>query len=359
MDLDIQYRNIQEEMDEAIFKVIRSYKFIGGPEIAEFEKRFAEKHDIKYCCGTSSGTTALHLAYEALNIKENDEVIIPAMTFIATSEPLKLVRAKPVFVDIDPKTYNIDPNKIENAITEKTKAIVVVHLHGNPAAMDKIMKIAEKNDLYVIEDCAQAHLAEFRNQKVGTFGDIATFSFYPGKNLGAYGDAGAVTTNNKKFYEKVKLLLNHGRKEKYRHHVVGFNYRMDTLQAAVLNVKLKYLEKWTEQRRKNAGIYNNLLNDLDLQTPQSIEQCKHVYHLYSIVTSKRSSIIGKLKESHISYGIHYPIPLHLQPAYSRLGYKKGDFPIAEDLADKFLSLPMYAELEEKNIKLVVKTIKNV
>lgn len=358
MDLDIQYRNIQKEIDEAIFKVIHSYKFINGPEVGIFEKNFAELQDVQYCVGTSSGTSALHLAYETVGLKPGDEVIVPTMTFIASVEPLKQLGVIPVFVDIDAKTFNIDPEKIENSITQKTRALVAVHLHGNPCEMDALNTIANKYNLKIIEDCAQAHISEYHGNKVGNFSDIATFSFYPGKNLGAYGDAGAVVTNNIEYYKKLKMLNNHGRTDKYLHEIQGYNYRLDTLQAAILNVKIKHLSQWTNQRINHAKQYIDKLINLPVQVPELTSNCKHVFHIFAIAVDNREKIINELKNQHISYGIHYPIPLHLQPVYKNLGYKKGDLPVSEDLADKFISLPMFAEILEENIDFVCNVIED-
>lgn len=359
MDLDAQYRTIQQEIDQAIFEVIHGYNFISGSQINIFEKNFAIAQDLKYVLGLASGTAALHLAFEILGLQPGDEVIVPTMTFIASSETLRQVGAKPVFADIEPVSFNINPDQIEHLITPKTRAIVVVHLHGNPCDMDKIVNIASTYNLKIIEDCAQAHLAEYKGQKVGSFGDIATFSFYPGKNLGAYGDAGALGTNNKAYYEKAKLFANHGRSEKYIHQVEGYNYRLDTLQAAILDVKLRYLDQWTERRIGIAKRYHDLLIDSPLVLPEINLDKKHVYHIYAIASDQRSRIIDALKEQHISYGIHYPLPLHLQPAYKHLDYKPGDLPVSEKLSDQFLSLPMYAELPDADIIRVCQTIKNL
>jgi dTDP-4-amino-4,6-dideoxygalactose transaminase len=359
MDLNAQYQSIKDEIDDAIFQVIRNYKFINGPDVKTFEQNFAEIQEIKYCVGTSSGTSALHLAYDLIGLSEGDEVIVPAMTFIATIEPLKSLGAKPVFVDINDQSFNIDEDKIEEKISSRTKAIVVVHLHGNPCEMDKIMVIADKYNLKVIEDCAQSHLSEYKNRKTGNFGDIATFSFYPGKNLGAYGDAGALLTNDSKYYEKAKLLVNHGREEKYVHSVEGYNYRLDTLQAAVLNVKLKYLEKWTDQRIDNAKYYRQKLEQYPVILPEMREDKKHVFHIFAIAAKTRDRIAAALKEHQIATGIHYPLPLHLQPAYKHLGYVEGDLPVAEKLAGEFLSLPMFSELSKDDINKICSVIEQV
>ncbi|MFA5728846.1 MAG: DegT/DnrJ/EryC1/StrS family aminotransferase [Candidatus Neomarinimicrobiota bacterium] len=359
MDLETQYQAIQPEIDAAIFNVIHSYKFINGPEVAKFEENFAAAQDLKYMLGLASGTAALHLAYEVLGLKPGDEVIVPTMTFIATAEALKQVGAKPVFADIDPVSYNIDCNSLKKLLTKKTKAVVIVHLHGNPCEMEPVVNFCRVNDLKLIEDCAQAHLAEYKGRKVGTFGDVATFSFYPGKNLGAYGDAGALGTNNEALYEKAKLLANHGREEKYIHRTEGYNYRLDTLQAAILDVKLRYLPRWTDQRINIAKKYRSLLNHLPITLPEMNPDKKHVYHIYAVATERRDKLSATLKAHKIAFGIHYPLSLHLQPAYSYLKYKPGDLPISERLSNQFLSLPMYAELAEIEIEKICRAISSV
>jgi len=356
LDLNAQNDSIKNEINAAISNVINKADFINGVELANFEIAFSHLHDAKYCVGTSNGTTALHLAYEVIGLQKGDEVIVPTMTFIATAEPLRQVGATPIFCDIDEYSYNIDCKKIEALITSKTKAITVVHLHGNPAQMDEIMEIAKRYNLKVVEDCAQAHLAEFNGRKVGTFGDIAAFSFYPGKNLGAFGDAGAVITNNKEFYDKLKLLVNHGRTDKYLHLVEGYNYRMDTLQAAILNVKMKYLHDWTNLRISKATLYNSLLKNAEIHLPQIVQNKKHVFHIYSILTNKRELLAKKLTENNISFGIHYPIPLHLQPAYNHL--KNKELKISESVASRLLSLPIFPELKDEDVYRISELVKS-
>ena len=358
MDLDAQYRSIQEEIDQTIFRVIHSYQFINGPEVKLFEQNFAKAQEVQYCLGLASGTAALHLAYEVLGLGVGDEVLVPSMTFIATAEPLRQIGAVPVFVDIDPQSFNLSINDLEKRITDKTKAIVAVHLHGNPCDMEAIMEIARKYKLKVIEDCAQSHLAEYKGKKVGNFGNIATFSFYPGKNLGAYGDAGALVTNNKDYFEKAALLYNHGRKEKYFHETEGYNYRLDTLQAAVLDVKLKHLAEWTDKRIEVALYYTERLKNLPLILPEISSDKKHVFHIFAIASNKREIIINKLRDNNIAYGIHYPLPLHLQKAYKGLGYKQGDLPVSERLSQQFISLPMYSELSFKAVDKVCDIIES-
>jgi len=357
VDLKRQYLSVKKEIDRAIQEVIDKSAFIMGENVEEFENEFAEFCGVEYGVGTSSGTTALHLALVVCGIKQGDEVITVPYTFIATTEAVSHTGAKVVFVDIEDRSYTMDPEKIEKVITERTKAIVPVHLFGQPADMDKIIEIAKKHNLIVIEDACQAHGAEYKGKKVGSLGDIACFSFYPGKNLGAYGDAGMVVTDNKELAEKVRLLRNHGRAEKYCHQVEGYNYRLDAIQAAILRVKLRHLEEWTEKRRINAKLYNEFLKGNKVKTPLEMEYAKHVYHLYVIKTEERQELYLKLRENGISAAIHYPFPLHLQEAYRYLGWKKGDFPISEACSEGLLSLPMFPELTEDEIKRIVDIIK--
>lgn len=358
VDLKIQYQSIKEEIDEAIKRIIENTAFIMGDEVKRFEENFASFCNAEYAIGTSSGTTALHLALIACGIRDGDEVITVPNTFIATAEAITHCGAKVVFVDVDEDSYTLNSTKLEDAITPKTKAIIPVHLFGQPADLEPIIEIAKKHNLKVIEDAAQAHGAEYKGQKVGTFGDAACFSFYPAKNLGAFGDAGMITTNNDEIAEKVSILRNHGRFTKYEHTVEGYNYRIDALQAAILDVKLRHLDEWTEQRRHNAALYSELLQDVEIITPKEMNYAKHVYHLYVIRTSQRDELREYLSDQEISTGIHYPIPLHLQPAYEYLGYEAGSFSVAEQMATEVLSLPMYPELSECNIKKIAKLIGN-
>jgi len=357
VDLKRQYLSIKKEIDGAIQEIIDKSAFIMGENVQEFENEFAEFCGVKYGVGTSSGTTALHLALVVCGIKQGDEVITVPYTFIATTESISHTGAKVVFVDIEDRSYTIDTKEIEQAITERTKAIIPVHLFGHPADMDKIMSIAKKYNLIVIEDACQAHGAEYKGKKVGSLGDIACFSFYPGKNLGAYGDAGMAVTSNRELAEKMRLLRDHGRAEKYYHRIEGYNYRLDAIQAAVLRVKLRHLEEWTEKRRRNAKLYNELLKGSGVRTPLEMEYAKHVYHLYVIRTEKREELYLKLKQSRISAAIHYPLPLHLQEAYRYLGWKKGDFPVSEACSRELLSLPMFPELTQEEIKEIVHTVR--
>lgn len=328
-----------------------------GENVQEFEKEFAEFCRVKYAVGTSSGTAALHLALLVCGIRQGDEVITVPYTFTATAEAISHCGGKVVFVDIEERSYTVDTTKIENAITKRTKAIIPVHLFGQPADMDRIIAIAEKHNLFVIEDACQAHGAEYKGRRVGSLGDIACFSFYPGKNLGAYGDAGMVVTNNKEFAEKLRLLRDHGRDKKYYHRVEGYNYRLDAIQAAVLRVKLRHLDEWNRKRRENAQLYDQLLEGGGVRTPVEMGYAGHVYHLYVIRTEKREELYRKLNERGVSVAIHYPLPLHLQEAYVYLGWKKGDFPVSEICSEEMLSLPMFPELTKDEIEEIVRLIR--
>jgi len=358
VDLKAQYLSIKKEIDEAIQKVLDSSNFILGEEVKKFEEEFADFCNAKYAIGVSSGTDALYLALKAIGIREGDEVLTTPNTFIATTEAITLAGGKIKFVDIVPETYNIDPSKIKIAISKKTKAIIPVHLYGQPSDMDPIIKKAKEYNLKVIEDAAQAHGAEYKGRRVGTLGHIACFSFYPGKNLGAYGDAGAVVTNDHEIAQKIAMLRNHGRIKKYEHEFEGINGRLDSLQANILLVKLKYIEKWNAKRIQKANIYNELLkNHNEIVKPQVFANSKHVFHLYVVRLKNRDKIQKKLKREGISTGIHYPIPLHLQPAYKNLGYKEQDFPVTEKLSKEILSLPIYPELSERQQLFVTKKLK--
>ena len=367
LDLKTQYKTIKDEVNPAIQDILDNTAFILGNSVFQFEKEFAKAHNVKHCIGTSSGTDANHLALWALDIKPGDEVIIPANTFIATAWGATLCNAKPVFVDCHPASYNIDPEKIESAITPKTKAIVAVHLYGQPAEMSALQKIANENNIFLVEDAAQAHLAEYKNNKIGGLSEVASFSFYPGKNLGAYGEAGAVVTNNDKLAKKIIKLREHGQSEKYYHDLFGHNYRMEGIQGAVLGVKLKYLAGWTDKRRRVAAKYRELLGNLEqISLPEELPDLKHVYHLYVVRVNgtsleKREETRDKLRsflsENGIASGLHYPVPLHLQKCFKHLGYNKGDFPVTEDLAQSGFSLPMFPELNDDQIEYISLKIK--
>ncbi len=357
VDLKAQYRAIQPEIDAAMQRVVSNTSFILGKEVAEFEKNWAAFCRAPYAVGTDSGTAALHLALLLCGVQPGDEVITTTHTFIATAEVISLIGARPVFVDIDPRTYNMDPNAIERAITPRTRAIIPVHLYGQPADMDPILEIGRKHHLRVIEDAAQAHGAEYRGRRTGTMAEIACFSFYPGKNLGAYGDAGALVTNNEEFAARARMLRDHGRQDKYKHQIVGYGYRLDALQAAILGAKLPHLEAWSARRREIADCYTELLTNTDIVTPYVPAHITPVYHLYVIRAKNRDGLRQHLKSRGIETGIHYPIPLHLQPVYESLGYKQGDFPHAEKAADEILSLPMYPEMTEEQVRGIAEAVK--
>jgi dTDP-4-amino-4,6-dideoxygalactose transaminase len=360
VDLKAQYHSIKAEIDEAMAHVMANTAFIMGKAVTDFENAFAQYAHAKHAIGVANGTEALMLAYQVAGLKHGDEVITTPHTFIASVSTLAHVGIKPVFVDIDPHTYNIDPNLIEKAITPKTKAIVPVHLYGQPANMDEIARIAQKHNLMIIEDAAQAHGAEWNGKRVGSWGAMTGFSFYPGKNLGAAGDAGGIITNDDNHAKALRLLINHGSENKYTHQVLGYNARMDGLQGAVLGVKMKYIEQWTEQRRANAEYYDELLSSVsDIITPKADPRARHVYHLYVIrVPRQRDAFLKHLQDNNIGAGIHYPLPLHMQPAFAHLGYQHGDFPITESLAESIISLPLYPELTHAQMETVVDVVKD-
>jgi dTDP-4-amino-4,6-dideoxygalactose transaminase len=364
LDLNKQYREVKTEVDSAIRGVFERSDFILGREVKLFEEEFARYCKTKYAVGVNSGTGALFLALKSLDIQRGDEVIIPVFTFIATAFAVSYAGAKPVFVDVDENTYCLDVKAVEKVITKRTKAIIPVHLYGHPAEMKKILDIAKGYNLKVIEDAAQAHGAVYNYhgslRKVGSMGDMGCFSFYPTKNLGACGDAGAIVTNNKKIYQKLMMLRDCGRVSKYEHAIIGYNARLDTLQAAILRAKLRNLDRWNRLRQEKARLYTKLLSDVGgVILPSEEENAKHVYHLYVIRVKNRKRLCRILKKHHIPFLIHYPIPLHLQKAYKNLGYKKGDFPVAETIAGQIMSLPMYPHLEEKEIKLIAHILKDV
>ncbi|MFQ5786548.1 MAG: DegT/DnrJ/EryC1/StrS family aminotransferase [Thermodesulfobacteriota bacterium] len=358
IDLSEQYLSLKNDILSKIDEVCRESAFCLGEYVEEFEENFAGYCGVKYCLGVNSGTSALHLALLALGVGDGDEVIIPAQTFIATAWGATYCGAKSVFVDIEPKTHTIDVSKIETAITPKTKAIIPVHLYGQPANMDEILKIARRYNIFVIEDAAQAHGALYKGKKTGSFGEVSCFSFYPGKCLGAFGEGGAVVTNNQEVAEKVSMLRNHGQTKRYYHDVIGFNYRMEGIQGAVLNIKLEYLDDWNEKRRKAASLYNKLLKGTELVLPYEDEYTKPIYHLYVVLSSKRDRIAQHLQQNGIATGMHYPVPLHLQKAYSNLSYNEGDFPFAERNARECLSLPIFPEMTKGQVEYVVTKIRS-
>ncbi|MFS0515829.1 DegT/DnrJ/EryC1/StrS family aminotransferase [Nostoc sp. UIC 10607] len=352
VDLKAQYLSIKEEIDTAVLKVLDSSQFILGSEVAAFEQEFAQYCNADYSIALNTGTSALHLALLAAGIGPGDEVITTPFTFVATVAAIVYTGATAVFVDIDPVSYTIDVSKIEQAITAKTKAILPVHLYGQPADMNAIIEIARRHGLTVIEDAAQAHRAEYKGQRVGSIGDMGCFSFYPGKNLGAYGEGGAIVTNNPEYAHTIKMLRDWGQEQRYHHVLKGYNYRMDGIQGGILRVKLRYLDAWTQSRRTHAALYDRLLANSGITTPTVMSYSHHVYHVYVVRTNHRDALQQKLQQRLIQTGIHYPIPVHLQPAYADLGYQVGDFPCAELVANEVLSLPMFAELSSEQIEIV-------
>ncbi len=356
VDLKSQYQSIKGEIDSAILRVLDNSSFILGYEVEEFESAFADYVDARFCVGVSNGTAAVQLAVMACGIGAGDEVIVPANTFFATAEGVSTAGATPVFVDADPVSYCIDVEKIEAAITERTRAIMPVHLYGQSADLDPIIEIAKRRDLLVIEDAAQAHGSEYKSKRVGALGHAGCFSFYPGKNLGAYGEAGAVVTNDENIARKVRLLRDHGSERKYHHDIVGYNFRMEGMQGAVLGVKLKHLDDWNQLRREHAAQYEQLLKDSSLILPREMNYARHVYHLYVVQCESRDALQTSLNDSGVQSGIHYPIPIHMQPAYAFMGHKQGDFPEAEKQARHVLSLPMFPELNDQQIERVVQVI---
>ena len=356
VDLKSNYLSIKDEIDNAIHKVIDNTSFIMGKYLKNFEEKFAKFCKAKHAIGCSSGTTAVHLALLAADLKKGDEVITVPNTFIATTECISYVGGKIKFVDVKEDTALINIEEIEKVITPKTKAIIVVHLYGQMPDMKRIREISDEHNLFLIEDAAQAHASEWNGHQPGFYGDIASYSFFPAKNLGCFGDGGGVVTNNDELAEKTRLLVNHGRTTKYEHEMEGFNYRLDPLQAAVLNAKLPHLQKWTELRRRHAIFYNENLPD-EIVVPVEAKGAKHVYYMYVIRTKKRDELMNFLKEKGISCGIHYPIPLHLQPAYKNLGFKVGDYPVSEKLAKEIVSIPIYPELTEEQLTYIVYNIK--
>ncbi|MCI0486190.1 MAG: DegT/DnrJ/EryC1/StrS family aminotransferase [Blastocatellia bacterium] len=359
VDLKAQYLGIKSEIDAAVSGVLESTQFVLGKEVAAFEEEFAAYSGARLGVAVNSGTSALHLALLAAGVGPGDEVITVPFTFVATTAAICYTGARPVFVDIDPKSLTIDTGRIEGAITDRTKAIMPVHLYGQPADMDQVLEIARRHNLAVIEDAAQAHGAEYKGRRVGSMGDLSCFSFYPGKNLGAYGEGGMVVTNDPERARAIRMLRDWGQERKYHHVLKGYNFRMDGIQGAILRVKLRYLEEWTEARRAHARQYERLLADSNLQTPAEMPYARHVYHVYAVRTEERETLQRKLNESGIQTGIHYPIPVHLQEAYSDLGYGRGDFPCSERVADEVLSLPMYAELREADIETVARRMSDI
>lgn len=360
LDLNAQHKTLHDEIFLALEQVYDKTAFAGGPMVDQFENDFAEFCGCSHAIGVNSGTDALWAALSCYGIGVGDEVITVPNSFIATAEAIHNCGATPVFVDVDPQSYTMNPEQIEESITEFTQAIVPVHLFGQTADMDPILSIAKQYNLKVIEDAAQAHGALYKNRKAGSLGDAACFSFYPGKNLGACGEAGAVVTNDSDLADQIRMFRNHGQSSKNIHSIFGWNSRMDGFQAAILQIKLKYLPSWTDARRRHAQKYYQELNDIqDTILPKEMELNKHVFHVYSIRTPQRDTLMRQLQEKGIGCGIHYPTPIHLQEAFFHLGYHHNDFPIAEQCAREFLSLPMYAELSEDQIHYVTNQIRSI
>jgi dTDP-4-amino-4,6-dideoxygalactose transaminase len=358
VDLKAQYCSIKDEIDKAIQQVLDSTAFAGGPFVERFEKNFAAAHHAKYCVAVSSGTAALHVVMMALGLGPGDEVVVPTNTFIATAEAISLCGATPVFVDCHPSSYNLDPAHLEAAITEKTRGVIAVHLYGQAADLDAIKSVVQSHGLWLVEDCAQAHLALYRGRPVGTDGIAGCFSFYPGKNLGAYGEGGAVTTNDQALFRKLTALRNHGSETRYLHEYLGHNYRMDGIQGAVLDVKLRHLHEWTQRRIGIAGLYRDCLQDVsEITLPAQSPDVSHVYHLFAVRVPERNRLMEWLGAKGIATGIHYPVPCHLQKAYEFLGYGPGTLPVSEAYASQLLSLPMCAELDEESVKYVCEQIR--
>lgn len=352
VDLALQYQLHKQEIDEALLRVVTRCDFILGDDVKLFEQEFAQFCKVPHCVSVANGTEALQLALAACGVGPGDEVITCTHTFIATVLAIHQVGAKPVLVDCDPRFYTIDPTQVARAITPRTKALVPVHLYGQPADMDPILRLAREHGIPVVEDACQAHGARYKGRLCGSLGDIAAFSFYPGKNLGAFGDAGAVTTTRRDLAEQVWLLRNYGQRVKYEHILKGFNCRLDTLQAAVLRVKLRYLNEWNEARQQAAAAYGELLKGSGLTLPQEAPYSQHIYHLYIVETESRKQLEEALDAVGASHGIHYPIPVHLQKAFTDLGYKAGSFPVSESASARILSLPMFPEITQAQIERV-------
>jgi dTDP-4-amino-4,6-dideoxygalactose transaminase len=356
LDLKAQYRSIKPEIDAAIGRVLKSCQFVLGPEVAGFEQEFAPYCGTSECIALNSGTSALHLALLAAGVGAGDEVITVPFTFVASVAAILYAGARPVLVDIDPRSFTMDPKAVESAITPRTKAIMPIHLYGQPADMDPIMEIARRHKLVVIEDAAQAHGAKYKGRPVGSIGDMACFSFYPGKNLGAYGEGGAVTTSNREYAHTIRMLRDWGQDRKYHHVLRGYNYRMEGFQGAILRVKLRHLEKWTEARRAVVAKYNELLADAGVVRPQEMSWARHVYHVYTLRSEDRNMLQQTLTEAGIQTGIHYPVPVHMQTAYSDLGYSQGAFPQSEKAAAEVLSLPLFPEMTDQQIQTVSQAV---
>jgi dTDP-4-amino-4,6-dideoxygalactose transaminase len=356
VDLQTQYRSLKTEIDAAVLKVLDSAQFVLGPAVAGFEKDFAAYCDTREAVGVNTGTSALHLALLSVGVGPGDEVITTPFTFVATAAAIEYAGARPVFVDVEPHYLTLDPAKLEAAISPRTKAIIPVHLYGQAADMDPILEIARRHGIPVIEDACQSHGADYNGRRCGSFGTLACFSFYPGKNLGAYGEGGAVVTDDPALAAKIRLLRAWGEEVRYEHKFKAFNYRMDGVQGAILGVKLKHLETWTEARRSRAATYRRLLADAAVELPVERPGSRHVYHLFVVRTPERDRLRARLTEAGVQTGVHYPIPVHLQPAYRDLGYSAGDFPVCEAAAAAVLSLPMFPELTDAQVAEVADVV---
>ena len=356
-DLKRQRESIKEEIDEAVQRILDSGRYILGEEVGLFEREFASYCETRFAVGVDSGMSALELSMLALGIGPGDEVITPVNSFVASSAAISMTGATPVFADADPVTYNIDVEEIKKKITSRTKAIMPVHLYGQPAAMEAIREIAKARGIYIIEDACQAHGARYQNRKVGSLGDVAAFSFYPSKNLGAYGDGGMVVTNDAKIAETVKMMRHYGQSDKNLHVMMPRNRRLDTIQAAVLRVKLRYLDRWNQRRRESAGLYDESLAGVkQIARPRAAEGCDHVYHLYVVQAERRDGLCDYLAGKGIATGVHYPIPIHLQPVYAEFGHRRGDFPAAERCADRIMSLPIFPEITKEEVAYVANAV---
>jgi len=358
LDLKAQHAPLRGEIDAAIAAVIDEAAFAGGPFVVRFEADFAAFCNCPHAIGVGSGTEALWFCLLALGVGPGDDVITVPNSFIATAEAITYCGATPVFVDVDERTYTMDPAALKKALTVRTKAIIPVHLFGQPADMDPIMEFAREHGLFVIEDACQAHGAEYKGQRVGTLGDAGCFSFYPGKNLGAFGEAGAIVTANAELQDKIRILRDHGQIRKYHHTLIGWNGRMDGIQAAILRVKLRHLESGNQLRRSHAAAYNRALDGIEeVVTPHESANVRHVYHIYAIRVQERDEVMRLLGENGVGSGVHYPVPIHLQEAYRSLGYHRGTFPIVERCAAEFVSLPMFPELTPAQVEIAAQTVR--
>lgn len=358
LDLPAQMRPLRHEIDAAIARTLDNCSFCLGPDVVQFEKDFARYCEAEHCVAFNSGTSALHIAMLLLGVKPGDEVISTPCTFVATSWAISYAGAKPVYVDVQDDTFNLNPALVEAAITPRTKAILPVHLYGHPADLEPLLEISRKHHLPLVEDAAQAHGARYKGKVVGTFGAMSCFSFYPGKNLGAYGEGGALVTNDGDFAKRARSLREHGSTQRYYHDEVGYNYRMEGIQGAVLGVKLKYLDTWTRERQRVAHRYHELLAGTPLQLPREAAWAASAYHLYVVRHPQRDALKSHLEHSKVGCALHYPLPLHLQKCYASLGCKAGDFPVAEKAASECLSLPIYPEMTEAQIQRVASVVKD-